>query len=447
MGLPLPFPPLPTDAFPEDAIPEDAAPEDAPPSTTPPRGPRVTRPADRNPPAARPPAPAPIPARRDLALAAPERFRDREVLVTVEGAAPDTVATQVARAFNLTIVESQGFALLENRRVYLFAIPDDRPVDAVVAAVSAAPGVTQSSPNFLYQLQGAGGGEAEVLQYALPKLHVPATQDMASGEGVTVAVIDSGVDIGHPALKEAAIASFDAVDGGVKTPDPHGTAIAGIIAGRGEISGIAPGAKLIAMRAFAAPKLGAPPATSSLALCRATDQAFTKGARVFNMSFAGPRDPLLLALIDAAHAKGAVFIAAAGNAGPSAPPAYPAAYDKVIGITATDEDDRLYAMANRGAYVSMAAPGVDILVPVLGETLDYMSGTSFAAAHITGIVALLRERNAALAPAEVRRILLQAARDLGKAGIDDDFGAGLADAYRALVMASPGASVSSSINP
>ena len=444
----------------QSAPPRAAEPQPPEPPREEPAAPRVPTPPRRQVDRAVPPSPpapppglsaadAPIPARRDLTLAERPQFQPNELLVTIEGAQPDAIAGQLAQTFNLTILESQGFALLENRRVYRFSIPDNRPVETVVAAVGGTPGVAQSAPNFLYYLQGAGatGKEALSLQYALPKLRVPDTQDLVSGRGVTVAVIDSGVDTRHPALKDADITFFDAVDGGIKDPDQHGTAITGIIAGRGEISGIAPEARILAMRAFAPQRLGAPPSTSSLALARATDTAFTKGARVFNMSFAGPRDPLLLSLIDAGNAKGAVFVAAAGNAGPSAPPAYPAAYEKVIGITATDEDDGLYAMANRGAYVSVAAPGVDILAPVVGRSLDYMSGTSFAAAHISGIVALLKERNAKLEPEEVRRILLAAAHDLGAVGVDEDFGAGLADAYRALGMAGPALGAQSSINP
>ncbi len=440
-----PFPPVipvPTDNEPPYVEPPSRpTPVDLPGNPGRPRPPE--RQADRTPPAPPPAnvfasAEPPIPPRRALALAPRPQFRPNEVLVTVQGAQPDAVAGQLAQAFNLTIEESQGFALLEDRRVYRFSIPDNRPVETVVAALAGAQGVAQSSPNFLFYLQGdAGGGGTLELQYALPKLRVPDTQELVSGRGVTVAVINSGVDTSHPALAGANIVFYDAVDGGIKDPDQHGTAITGIIAGRDEISGVAPAVRILAMRAFAPDRLGAAPSTTSLALARATDQAFTRGARVFNMSFAGPRDPLLLSLIDAGYAKGAVFIAAAGNDGPKAPPAFPAAYDKVIGITATDEDDGLYEMANRGAYVSIAAPGVDILAPVTGKSLDLMSGTSFSTAYITGIVALLRERNPALQPDDIRRILVSAAHDLGKAGYDEDFGAGLADAYGALQMATP----------
>lgn len=405
-----------------------------------------------SPPAAPPARPirtgnAPLPPRRALTAATQLEFRPSELLVMVQGAEPDTVAAQLAQNFNIVVEESQSFELLQDRRVYRFSIPDNRAVDTVVAAVANSPGVELSLPNFYHYLQAgsAAGKQALNMQYALPKLRVPETLNFAGGRGVTVAVIDSGVDLKHPVLRQSNIAFFDAVDGAVKGPDQHGTAIAGIIAGRGEVSGVAPGVKIFAARAFAPERLGLAPVTTSMTLARATDTAFARGARVFNMSFAGPRDPLLLSIIESAYGKGSVFIAAAGNRGPKAPPAYPAAYEKVIAITATDEGDALYSDANRGAYVSVAAPGVDILAPVTNDGLDYLSGTSFAAAHITGIVALLMERNPQLAPDQIRDILLGAAHDLGETGHDEEFGAGLADAYRALLLATP-PSMQSSVN-
>ncbi len=450
------FPSIPPGDY-GDVQPEPTyAPSEPVPTYDPARPREPARQVNRTPPPSPPPPPAafataaaPLPVRRDY-LAERPQFRPNELLITVQGAQPDAIAGQVAQNFNLVLQESQAFVLLEDRRIYRFSIPDNRDVPAVVAAVANAPGVEQSSPNFLYFVEGTAAGKQPTstnsLQYALSKLHVSDTQDLASGRGVTVAVINSGVDTGHPDLKQANIAFYDAIDGGVKDPDRHGTAIAGIIAGRGDVNGVAPGVKMLAVRAFAPDRLGLPPSTSSMALSRAIDTGFARGARVFNMSFAGPRDPLVLSLIDAAYDKGAVFIAAAGNAGPTAPPAYPAAYDRVIGITATDEDDGIYTMANRGAYISIAAPGVDILAPVTGNALDYMSGTSFAAAHISGVVALLLERNPTLSPYDIRIILSRAAQDLGETGRDDEFGAGLANAYDALVMASS-PKVQSSINP
>ena len=100
-----------------------------------------------------------------------------------------------------------------------------------------------------------------------------------------------------------------------------------------------------------------------------------------------------------------MLIAAAGNAGPKSPPLFPGAYPNVIAVTATDVDDKLFAGANRGKYVSVAAPGVDILVPAPENAYQLTTGTSVAAAEVSGIVALLLERNPKLTPADIRRIL------------------------------------------
>jgi subtilisin family serine protease len=303
--------------------------------------------------------------------------------------------------------------------------------------MAETPNVAMALPNYYHRLQKdmararAAGGS---VQYALPKLRVPDARALVSGRGVSVAVIDSGVDARHPALRDANLIMLDAVEGGdaEEVPDKHGTAIAGIIAARGgQVSGIAPEAEVFAVRAFAPERAGGPPLTTSIRVARAVDMALEQGARIFNLSFAGPRDPLLIAVIDAAYAHGAIFVAAAGNNGPKAPPAFPAAYDKVIAITATDERDRLYPHANRGDYVTAAAPGVDILVPVTGKGFDYLSGTSFAAAHISGIIALILERNPDMSADGVREVLTRGAQKLRT----KHSGAGLADAYASLLLA------------
>ena len=107
------------------------------------------------------------------------------------------------------------------------------------------------------------------------------------------------------------------------------------------------------------------------------------------MSFAGPADPALRDLLASAHKKGVVLVAAAGNAGPRSPPLYPAADSHVIAVTATDAEDHLFAQANRGNYIALAAPGVDVLVPAADSRIQLTSGTSVAAAQISGVAALL----------------------------------------------------------
>ena len=137
-------------------------------------------------------------------------------------------------------------------------------------------------------------------------------------------------------------------------------------------------------------------------------------------------------MIQAAQKRNAVIVAAAGNGGSSAPPAYPAAYPGVIAVTAIDASDKRYTHANRGSYIAISAPGVDILAPADGGRHAFLSGTSFAAAHVSGIVALLLERNGSLHPQGALAALSGSAVDLGPAGRDDDFGFGRADALATL---------------
>ena len=162
--------------------------------------------------------------------------------------------------------------------------------------------------------------------------------------------------------------------------------------------------------------------------------AINKGARIINMSFAGPYDPMIQLAMRNAAAKGVILIAASGNMGPKSPPLYPAADPNVIAVTATDESDSLFTQAVRGPHLAVAAPGVNVMVPAPADTYQLTTGTSVATAHISGVVALMLERNAKLTPADVRKILSASAKRLGPS---NQFGAGLVDPVRAIEMATP----------
>jgi subtilisin family serine protease len=242
-------------------------------------------------------------------------------------------------------------------------------------------------------------------------------------------VIDSGIDVAHPELADAVAESFDAL-GAKEGPHVHGTGIAGVIVAHGRLMGSAPKARILAIRAFGAAPSGAE--STSFVILKSLDFAASHGAQIVNMSFAGPKDPLLERGIAAAATKGMVLVAASGNAGPKSPPLYPAANPDVIAVSATDAHDRLFAASNRGGHIAVAAPGVDIFLPAPDGKYQMTSGTSFSAAYISGLAALMMARKPELVPAEVRAILMKTARDLGLPGRDDLFGAGEADAYRAV---------------
>ena len=166
--------------------------------------------------------------------------------------------------------------------------------------------------------------------------------------------------------------------------------------------GTAPRVGLLTVRAFSTRANSAEGTTFNI--LKGLDWAATQGARVVNMSFAGPSDPRLRDALAKAKQKGMVLIAAAGNAGPNSPPLYPAADPNVIAVTATDSNDALFTGANRGKHIAVAAPGVDILAPAPDGTYQFTTGTSVAAAEVSGVAALLIERNPLLTPDEVKKI-------------------------------------------
>jgi len=371
---------------------------------------------------------------------------DEVVLEIANSASPQSISA-LQRRFNLQPLEQQRFALT-GTTVYRWRIPDRRSVAAVVRALEGDRAVASAQPNYLYTLQEdpapvEGKAEGDPAQYELAKLKLPQAHALANGDRVLVAVIDSAIDASHPELGGSVAQSFDALGTPAK-PHAHGTSIAGMIAAHGRLMGAAPRAQLLAVRAFDPTGTGAQ--GSTFAIMKGLDWAAANGARVINMSFAGPSDPAMHRSLEAAHKKGIVLVAAAGNAGAKSPPLYPAADANVIAVSATDAEDRIFEASNRGRHIAIAAPGAQLMVAIPDGGYDISSGTSLSSAEISGIVALMLERNAALAPDQVRGLLRSTARDIGPKGPDALFGAGLADAYAA-VAGEPAPAVAVSPQP
>jgi len=371
------------------------------------------------------------------------RFVPNEVLLNVSAATSGPALDQLVRRHRLTRLEMQDF-VLTRRRIARLRIDDGRPVASVIRSLQAEASILGAQANLLFTVQqgAAASTAADAAQYSLAKLRLPEAHALAKGESVAVAVIDTMIDATHPDLAGVIAASFDAT-GTPDKPHPHGTGIASVIAAHGNLTGVAPAVKVLAVRAFGSAGSNG----TSLNILKGLDWAGKSQAGVINMSFAGPADPEMRIMFGALRAKGTVLIAAAGNAGPNSRPLYPAADPEVIAVTATDIDDRLFAQANRGTHIAVAAPGVNILAAAPNGSYQMQSGTSFAAAQVSGIAALLLERNPKLDAGSIRRILMSTARDLGAPGHDEQFGSGLADALGAVVSAQPKSSDASSTTP
>ena len=381
-----------------------------------------------------------------------QRMVPDEVIIEIFNTASPQAMNELQRRHRLARIESQTFQL-PGTTLYRLQIPDRRSVATVIRALEADRTIASAQPNYLFALQqndippaSAGGDrsarEGDAAQYALAKLRLPEAHSIANGDRVLVAVIDSGIDISHPEIAGAIAETFDTLKPPFK-PHAHGTAIAGLISGHARLMGSAPTARILAARAFD-PAGGSAEATTFNVL-RSLDCAAARFAQIINMSFAGPFDPAILRSLDAAHKKGIVLVAAAGNAGPKSPPLYPAADPSVIAVTATDFEDHLFSGSNRGSHIAVAAPGVDILVAVPEGGYQVASGTSYSAAEVSGIVALMLQHNPHLTPDAIRETLMATAKDLGPKGRDDLFGAGLADAYRAITEEAPVSRVSDTI--
>ena len=358
------------------------------------------------------------------------RSYSNRLLAELEGTFTDAQIEALARRHGLRKLSSQAFPLI-GATIGLFQIADGRSYERASSDFASADGVISVQRDFRYLLQEqkAGQAEGDPAQYALAKLRLPEAHALSHGANVLIAVIDSGIDVRHPELANSVTDSFDALGTG-EGPHMHGTGIAGVIASHARLMGAAPSVHLVAIRAFGQGSVGVE--SSSFVILKSLDHAVSRQAQIINMSFAGPKDALIERAINAVAAKGILLVAASGNAGAKSPPLYPAANPNVIAVSATDAKDKLFEASNRGSHVALAAPGAEIFLPAPDQKYQITSGTSFAAAYVSGIAALMLERNGALKPDDLRAILTRTARDLGSPGRDDLFGAGEADAYAAV---------------
>jgi hypothetical protein len=263
------------------------------------------------------------------------------------------------------------------------------------------------------------------------------TPPPAGAGGPLVAVLDTGIDGTHPALREAVAIrtsrSFTADGNPFDDTEGHGTHVAGIIGARDAgsgVVGVSSSRLLIVKVADTTGRAG----TSSLV--RGIRYATARGARIINISFGGGGySPLEQEAIDAAAAKGVLVVAAAGNSG-RATREFPGAYRHVLAVAAVDANGRPLTSSSSGQQIALAAPGQDILSTAPGG-YGRLSGTSMAAAVVSGVAARVWAARPTLTASQVARILEASAADLGDPGRDPGTGAGMVDLARALAAPTP----------
>ena len=253
-----------------------------------------------------------------------------------------------------------------------------------------------------------------------PRELLPPPTDL-SALTLRIGIIDSSIDRRHNAFANASITTQRFVDND-SPPNAHGTAIASIIASNDpQALGLAPSAQIYAAEVFDHNEQQGEFA-STVSLIKALSWLMTQDVSVINISLAGPSNRLLETALTRVREKGVLAIAAAGNGGPMAQPMYPAAYPEVVAVTATDDRGRAFRLANRGEYVDIAAPGVNIRHAQAGGGFAASSGTSYAVPFVT--VAAARLLQSTTEPALMLDALYASARDIGAPGRDQIYGYG-----------------------
>jgi subtilisin family serine protease len=333
-----------------------------------------------------------------------------------------------ARGLRLgSVVDGAGVAVVDTA---------GQPVDAAVAALQGAPGITSASPDYV---RTAAGAPDDPLYAPHQRAHaravrlLPAWDRTTGSPDVVVAVLDTGIHFRHPDLLGKVLPGWDAVDDDPSPVDDngHGTFVAGIAGARasnGEgVAGVASGSPLLPVKVLDQDGQG-----TDADIIEGIVWAADHGADVLNLSLSGPgRSAALDAAVRYAVDRDVVVVAASGDHG-SEIPEYPAASPGAVSVGATDADGRLAHFSSWGDTVDLVAPGMDVASTALGGGYAKGDGTSFSAPLVAGVATLLRSVEPDLAARDVGNRVVNSSKDIGAQGRDPQTGRGLLDAAASL---------------
>ena len=304
--------------------------------------------------------------------------------------------TRLARQYHLSLVEDWAMPLV-GVDCYVLAVPADQSAEKLADALTHEPGVAWSEPmNAFHALGGTDPRSAAAPDDPLFRAQ-PSNQEwrlsdlhqLSTGRAVHVAVVDSMVEATHPDLLGQVDDAADFVTAHPTRAEHHGTAVAGVIAARSGnhlgIVGVAPGSRLMALRACWQQAGAGVTVCDSLALAKAINYAIEHKAQVINLSLSGPTDPLLARLLDVAMTRGVTVVGAYDRNVPGG--GFPANHAGVIAVV----DSRPSGASLGANSAAMAAPGRDIPTTQVDGHWNFVSGSSYSAAHVSGLVALVKE--------------------------------------------------------
>jgi subtilisin family serine protease len=316
------------------------------------------------------------------------------------GAGPgaEPVLDALAAKFGIARVEGWPMRVL-GVHCEVFSLAPGADATTIAALVGRDPRVDSAEPLQTFHTLGAADDPYRPLQHSLDGLQVDAAHVMSRGRGARVAVIDSGIDAEHPDLRGAV---RDQRAFTHRATAAHGTEVAGVIGARQHnglgIAGVAPEAQLLDLRAcWSGGRPDAPAECDGFSLAQALDFAVGSGVDVINLSLAGPPDPLLARLLASAEARGIAVVAAApppSQVGES----FPSAVPSVIVVAVAEDGGAVRAGVVR-------APGTDVFTTLPGDRYDYVSGSSLASAHVSGVVALARSIDRRVSLPRLRTLL------------------------------------------